>query len=173
MNAIEKLAEQINGIPNPKEYVLEMVNVILARNGLTPDDLSGHLEAYGKRSAELLRSLDFAKLPGVVADLEQKAREVKIAHARPTEGQAKASRESIHARAAGCGWIAEEIDSLLAIAGPSAITLITWRSATVNGHEIDRGELRQSLRSAAYSNAGWEKRLSEMPRIAAPTEEPR
>jgi hypothetical protein len=157
----------------PEDYPTHVAKLITTRLGIDPDTITGRLNDFFDQCEQRLAVYKYAELPTLAALLEQDLRQVKTM-ARPDEAQARASRESIHGRAIACGWTAEEIDRLIAVAGgPAAISNITWRSATVNGREIDRGELRQSLRSAAYSNAGWEKRLAEMPPIAEPSEEPR
>ncbi len=167
MNPLEKLAAQINAIPDPHRYVIEAAQNILAQHRLAADDLAGHLSDYGDRCARLLAAFAFDELPKEVTRLDQAARQA--ANRRPDEGRAIASRESIHLRARACGWTSEEIDRLLSVAGDSSrISAITWRSATVAGQAVDRAELRQSLRTTAYSNAGWEKFVSTMPRIAPP-----
>jgi hypothetical protein len=167
VNAIEQLKARFDAIPNPQEYVCESAKNVLDRLGLKSDDVKGLLEEYAQRCERALVTFAYSDLPAAVTWLDQRARQAALN--RPTEGEQIALRETVHGRGASCGWTPEEIDRLIAVVGdPTQISKITWRSATVGDREIDRMELRQSLRTAAYSNAGWEKHLASFPKIQAP-----
>jgi hypothetical protein len=158
----------------PEEYPTYIAKLILGRLEIDPDTVVGRLNDFLDQCDQRLALYKFDQLPPLAAQFETDLRAVKVARSRPNEAQGIAARESVHRRAGAFGWIAAEIDRLLEIAGvPSAITKITWRGATVNGREIDRAELRQSLRTCVYDDANWEKRVGEMPPIQAPSEEPR
>ncbi|MBF6570421.1 MAG: hypothetical protein IVW54_16265 [Candidatus Binataceae bacterium] len=166
MKSIEKLAETTNAIPDPRGYVIEMATLIPKRNGLSPDEVSSHVEEYGNRCAQLLSIFDYAKLPAVTAEFEQKVRQLKLK--RPSEARQAAVHESVYARASAAGWLSAETDALLSRVDPSQISSITWFGAKVDGRELSRAELRESLRTAAYSDEGWRHYLSTLPPITAP-----
>jgi hypothetical protein len=167
VNAIEQLKARFDAIPNPQEYVCESAKNVLDRLGLKSDDVKGLLEEYAQRCERALVTFAYSDLPAAVTWLDQHARQAALN--RPTEAEQIALRETIHGRAAACGWTPEEIDGLIAAAGdPRVISMITWRSAIVSGQAVDRMELRQSLRTAAYSDSGWNKHVAAMPPIKAP-----
>jgi hypothetical protein len=108
-------------------------------------------------------------MPPLAAQLEVALREAKGAMSRPDPLRAQALLESVHARCSAAGLASEEIAGLLEMVQPSEILAITWKGATTkDGRGISREELRERLRTAAYSDDGWRKYLASLPRIEAP-----
>lgn len=169
MPLFEQFSQRIRAIPDPHEYVIQGVRQAVERSGADWTDVSGYIAEYEKRCTEHLRTFDFAALPSDVAWLERALLDFAV---KPrNELREIASRESIFDRGRYAGWISEEVEALLRSVDndPARIGAITWDGAqTKDGRQIERQALRESMRSVAYSDEGWQKYLGTLPRIEQP-----
>jgi hypothetical protein len=157
-----------------EDYPIYISKLITSRVDIDPDNVSSYLEIFFNRCDHLLRVFKYSEMPALAEQLEKDLRQVKLTHARPTEAAVTASRGTIHSHGQAQGWVSAEIDAAEKLAEPSRIGTITWRGLTTNdGREISRESVRSSLRYAAYSDEKWGEYLASLPKIQAPSEDPR
>jgi hypothetical protein len=115
---------------------------------------------------------DYAGLATAVDQLWAEDRRLRQPSASTPSSQMsiQAAKTGLFRRASQNGWASIETEALLrtATADASAIGDIAWDHAMVNGRRVDRRALRESLRTPAYSDDGFECFLSDLPRIEAP-----
>ena len=142
--------------------------------GIDPNTVSGRLNDFFAQCEQRLAVYKYDEMPPLAGQLEVDLRQVKLTMARPDEKAVTATRETVFNNGRAEGWTSEEIDAAEMMAKPSRITAFTYRNVTIEGgREVGREEVRSSMRTASYSNAGWEAYLSTLPKIQAPQEEPR
>lgn len=158
----------------PERYHLHVARLICDRVGIDPNTVTGRLNDFLDQCELRLALYKYDQLPRLAAQFEQDMRQVKLDMQRPSDASTKADRESVHGHAAAQGWVSEEIDILWELARGVKITTVTWRGAKLaDGRGIDREQVRAAGRYAAYSDDKWAEHLASLPKIQAPSEDPR
>jgi hypothetical protein len=176
MDAIKFAEEQVAALLTAEQEVAAQVRQAFTTVGLDPNDprAESWVKQYIDRCREILLRRDILA-EGVV--LEQNLRRLTLLQERrPSELKQIAVREGLHRQAAEWGWVSAESDGLLVVVDndPSRVASLDWRRATLtDGTKISREELRESLRTPAYSNAGWAKHLASGFPAIRPPEGPR